>query len=161
MRIPIRLAAFTTFLALFAGIAYADAIETKSIWLDLPPGWTEQPGRTISARGPSGETLMLTVVSSSSAQASLDQAEQAAIAVLRKTVASPSLRVVVEPSESRSPSGSHVTEAQAKSMANDFAITVLVVRGEQALLLATIEGSESQQAAILAARNAVVAVRWK
>jgi hypothetical protein len=161
MHIATRLATFTAFLALVAGIAHADAIETKSIWLELPPGWTEQPGRTISARGPSGETLMLSVVSSSSSEAPIDQVEQAAVKVLRKTVASPSLRVVVEPTESRSPSGSHVTEAQAKSTTKDFAITVLVVRGEQALLLATIEGSESQQAAILAARNAVVAVRWK
>jgi hypothetical protein len=161
MRPVARFAALAAALVLFATDALAARIETKSILLELPPGWIEQAGPTISALSPTGARLMLTVVSPTNADAPLEQAEQAAIEALSRTVASPEFHMVSGPSQFRSPSGQTVTEARAQTIAGDYDIAVLVLRGERAVLLATIAAPRDTDGDLLAVRDAVVAVHWK
>lgn len=162
MRTLVRLSVLAAALCIFLQSAFAGTIETKSILLDLPPGWTEQPGPTISATTPTGAKLMLSILSSASAtSASVDEVEKAAVGLLRRTIASPALTIDFGPSEHHPNSSSRVTEARAHSTKDDYAIVIVVVRAERAVLLATIEGTRSNESDLLAAKRAVTSVRWK
>lgn len=144
----------------------SESIETTSVVIPLAKGWYERSGSTpVTADGPNGELLQVTIVAKRTQHelaepiSSLDALEKAAIATI-SSATSNMLRV--SPLKSFVlPDGTKVHEIICQTANKETVFLGLVLRGEAAVILTTIEGPSSSGRVIADARKSVLSLRWK
>jgi hypothetical protein len=145
-----------------------EILETRSIAITLPSGWTEQANTNpISATGPAGELLQLTVIGSSTqagtspSAASLAKAEDAAVAAMQAAASSQDLNILLPLTSVQLQSGVFMHEVVSRSKDGARVLLQMSLRGPNGVVLATMEGLASSGAQLAEVRKSLLAARWK
>lgn len=143
-----------------------DFIETSSVSIPLATGWFEQRGSVpISATGPNGETLFVSIVSRSSKEkvtdqtSPIDEVEAAAVRSISSNIAN--MTDVSQLKKFVLSNGTKVHERIQQTIDKQTIFQGLVLRHDDAVILITIEGPSSSGGSIAEARLKVLNLLWK
>lgn len=142
-------------------------IETNSLRLTLPDHWVTDPrSKPVSAKGPRGELLQLSVSSLSGqgsaqeARAIIQNVEQRALAALQASERDSGFEVTSPLKAEKLPNGSNFYRSVATSPDGTKMLASFVAAGPRAVILATLDLPSSAAASIEAIAASIKNIQW-
>lgn len=154
--------------AAVAAAAHAGpTIETNSLRLTLPDGWaTDLKSKPVSAKGPRGELLQLSVSSLSGqgsaqeARAIIQKVEERALAALQAGEKDSGFKVTSPLKAEKLPTGSNFHRSVATSGDGTKMLASFVSVGPRTVILATLDLPSAAAASIEAIAASLKSIQW-